>query len=280
MKQGDKVALVNCSNGRQESERNSINKLVELLNNIGLIPVMGDCIYARNGIFSGTGSERGKSLMNFYQDPEIKAIYDISGGDLANEVLPYLDYELIAGSNKMFWGYSDLTTVINAIYAKTGKASVLYQIRQLALGHMPIANCHILESSGRLFSFDYEFIQKEYMEGILVGGNIRCLLKLAGTEYFPDMTDKLLLLEAYSGDTGRITSYLNQLQQMGVFRKTAGILLGTFTQLDKEAGAGCIGELVRRYAGEEIPVARTRQIGHGADSRAVIIGERITLGKE
>ena len=26
-----------------------------------------------------------------YKDDEIKAIYDISGGDIANEILPYLD---------------------------------------------------------------------------------------------------------------------------------------------------------------------------------------------
>ena len=32
------------------------------------------------------------------------------------------------------------------------------------------------------------------MEGIVVGGNIRCLLKLAGTPYWPDMREKILLL--------------------------------------------------------------------------------------
>lgn len=69
--------------------------------------------------------------MKFYRDDEIKGIFDISGGDVANGILPYLDYEIIANTSKMFWGYSDLTTVINAIYKKTGKASVLYQIRNL-----------------------------------------------------------------------------------------------------------------------------------------------------
>ena len=72
-----------------------------------------------------------KYYMSFYKDDKIKAIFDISGGDVANGILPYLDYEQIANSEKMFWGYSDLTTVLNAIYKKTGKASVLYQIRNL-----------------------------------------------------------------------------------------------------------------------------------------------------
>lgn len=33
--------------------------------------------------------------MSFYRDPEVQAILDLSGGDLANELLPYLDYEVI-----------------------------------------------------------------------------------------------------------------------------------------------------------------------------------------
>ena len=56
--------------------------------------------------------------MNFYQDREIQMIFDISGGDIANEILPYLDFEVIAENPKPFWGYSDLTTIMNAIYAK------------------------------------------------------------------------------------------------------------------------------------------------------------------
>ena len=47
------------------------------------------------------------------------------------EVLPYLDFDIIADTDKEFWGYSDLTTIINAIYTKTQKSSVLYQIRNL-----------------------------------------------------------------------------------------------------------------------------------------------------
>lgn len=37
--------------------------------------------------FSGTGAERAAELMRFFNDPEVEEIYDISGGDLANQVL-------------------------------------------------------------------------------------------------------------------------------------------------------------------------------------------------
>ncbi len=71
--------------------------------------------------------------MRFFNDPEVEEIYDISGGDLAN-VLDGLDYAAIGKSRAVFWGYSDLTTVINAIYAQTGKSSVLYQVKNMVWG--------------------------------------------------------------------------------------------------------------------------------------------------
>ena len=61
------------------------------------------------------------------------------------------------------------------------------------------------------------------MEGIVVGGNIRCLLKLAGTEYWPNMDGKILFLEAYGGEVSQIAALFTQLEQMGVFKQVEGI---------------------------------------------------------
>ena len=206
-------------------------------------------------------SERVEALMSAYRDPDVEEIYDISGGDIANSILPYLDYELIANSNKKFWGYSDLTTIINAIYTKTGKASVLYQRRFFKE-----------EYAETLFDMKYEFLQGKEMQGILLGGNIRCLLKLAGTEYWPDMSGKILLLESYGGRVPQMVTYLNQLSQMGVFQKISGILLGTFTEMEKEGCTPSMVELVKQYAGTDIPIACTNEIGHGTNSKGIVIG--------
>ena len=116
------------------------------------------------------------------------------------------------------------------------------------------------------------------MQGIVVGGNIRCFLKLAGTEYMPDLEGKILLLESQSGSVSRIESFLCQLQQIGAFEKVAGVLLGTFTQLEQETGAQTAGRLVKKIAGKSLPVAVTADIGHGTDAKAVVIGEEMRFG--
>ena len=266
----EKVAIVACSNGLIEKQKETIEKLSELLMGINMIPILSKHIYVEKSVFSGTGKERTESLMECYRNPEIQRIYDVSGGDLANEILPYLDYEVIQKSDKQFWGYSDLTTVINAIYTKTGKSSVLYQIRNFLYDFSE-------EKRSRLFDFHCEFLQDTEMKGVLVGGNIRCLLKLAGTEYWPDMSGKVLLLEAMSGNVPKMVTALNQLKQMGVFDKINGILLGTFTEMEAECYSPSIEELVKQYAGPKVPIAKTYEIGHGLDAKAIEIGKEIHL---
>ena len=232
-----KAGIVCCSNGQPEKAAVTLEALKSYLLSAGVVPVFGDYIYQAGSVYSGTARQRAQSLLDFYRDEEIRVIFDISGGDLANEILPYLDYDLIAKSGKEFWGYSDLTTVINAIYAKTGKSSVLYQVKNLVspegqARRVAFENT-LLKGRRDLFEFSYRFLQGERLEGVLIGGNIRCLLKLAGTEYWPDMNEKILLLEALGGDVPKMAAYLSQLNQLHVFDQINGILLGTFTEMEK-----------------------------------------------
>ena len=281
MKKGDKVGIVCCSNGQKISYRDKIELLRNTLEEIGLVPVFSEYIYEKEDVFSGTAKERAEALMAFYRDEEIKAIFDISGGDVANGILPYLDFELINKSDKLFWGYSDLTTIVNAIYTKTKKKSVLYQVRNLIYTDKERQTDNftkaVFEKSEELFDFDYEFKQGDKMQGIVVGGNIRCFLKLAGTEYMPDLTDKILLLESYSGTVAKMETYLAQLKQIGAFDKVAGILLGTFTEMEETDCKPDIVTLVRGCVKEDMPIAVTKEIGHGVDSKAIVIGQEMCL---
>ena len=126
-----KIGISACSDGQFKEWKKQNEELGSILYEQGIEAVLAKHIYTKKDSFSGTDQERAEDLMRFYQDDSIDAIYDISGGDLANGVLKYLDWNVIAGANKPFWGYSDLTTIINAIFTKTGKASVLYQIKNL-----------------------------------------------------------------------------------------------------------------------------------------------------
>ena len=275
-----KVAIVGCSNGRKSSYEEKLDALKNTLLDLGLEPICSDVLFEIENVFSGTSLERANALMEMYEDNKITDIFDISGGDLANGILPYLDYDVIAKSNATFWGYSDLTTIINAIYTKTNKPSVLYQVRNLIKPEqIEIFKKTVIENKKDLYKFKYEFIQGSEMSGIVLGGNIRCLLKLAGTEYWPDFTDKVLLLESLSGKAAKMETYLCQLQQLGVFNQVKGIILGTFTEMEENECKPDIVDLVMGIVGIDMPIVRTKEIGHGIDSKAIVIGKEIELRK-
>ncbi|HIY00491.1 MAG TPA: LD-carboxypeptidase [Candidatus Blautia faecipullorum] len=277
-----KAALTACSDGLPEKSRVEMEKLRLLLQEMGIETVNSKCLYKQGGsAFSGSPEERVRELTRFYQDPEVKFIFDVSGGDSANGILPLLDYRLIRNSSKIYWGYSDLTTVINAVYAKTGKASVLYQVRNLTEEggeeQREIFRGFLSGGSRELFQFSCEFLRGNRMEGVIIGGNIRCLLKLSGTEFWPDMRGKILLLEAMRGRSPQMAACLAQLAQMGVFDQVEGVLLGTFLEMEESESRPDIEQMVLDYAGKDLPVAKTVQIGHRRDSRGVVIGGRYVL---
>lgn len=277
---GDKIGIVACSNAQLLSNKEKINELEKVLKDIGLNPIFSKFIYEKYSVFSGSGKERGEALMNFYLDKDIKAIFDISGGDLANEVLEYLDFEIIKNNPKAFFGYSDLTTIINAIYSKTGNVSYLYQIRNLIYSFKDIQKERFINSillgKDDLFNINYEFLQGNKMSGVVVGGNIRCFLKLSGTPYMPNLENKILLLESYGGEVALITTYLTQLKQMGAFKKIKGIILGTFTKMEENKVKPNIEEIVLKIVNDKnLPIIKTNEIGHGMDSKCMIIGKNI-----
>lgn len=271
------VGIVACSNAQKEKWREQNQVLIEILESTGNNVLISNCIYEKYGVFSGTGKERADELMKLFSNPDVENIYDISGGDIANEVLDELDFERIKTSAATFWGYSDLTTVINAIYSMTGKSSVLYHIRNLVQGEYQQLQRERFIHQSDLFTPAFRFIQGSSMHGIVVGGNIRCFLKLAGTRYFPDVTDKILLMESLSGRVPQMTAYLSQLRSCGVFDKISGVLLGTFSEMEANGCEPDMARLVRAFVGETMPIAKTDEIGHGYDSKAMWIGKHIAL---
>lgn len=273
----DIIGLVGCSNGREQEREKDIKRVEELLfNRFGIGVVRAMTIFETE---SRTPKQRAESLLNMYQNPEIKAIFDISGGDLANEILPYLDFEVIKAGNKPFIGYSDLTVILNAIYAKTGICGKNYQLLHLA-GNESDLQLNQFENTflkGEKTVIPYETIRVgAKMSGEVIGGNIRCLLKLAGTEYLPDPTGKIILLEAMSGDHHKIATYLAQLDQIGYLKRANGVMLGTFSEMERLGQGEEVVEMAQEYAKRYGTfLLKTPAVGHNEDAQPFPLGQKL-----
>ena len=177
-------------------------------------------------------------------------IFDVSGGDLANETLRYLDLDVYQQSHAIFHGYSDLTCVLNAL--ATYRSCVLFQIKH--------------NQNKQDLKKYLAFQSNDLYMGSGLGGNIRCFLKLAGTQYFPNLTGIPLYLESRSGNAYRIRSFFAQLEDMGVIDQIASLTLGEFTQLEAENDYDVLCTITSSYP---IPVSFHAPFGHGKHSKAV-----------
>ena len=63
---------------------------------------------------------RADDLNQMFADPNVKAIFCLSGGSGANAVLPLLDWHQVQVSPKIVMGYSAITALLNGLYAKVG----------------------------------------------------------------------------------------------------------------------------------------------------------------
>ena len=67
------------------------------------------------------------------------------------------------------------------------------------------------------------------------------------------------------------------MSQIGVFCQISGILLGTFSRMESRGLHPTVEEQLLRMIRPELPVAKTFQIGHGSDSRCLMIGDHIRI---
>jgi muramoyltetrapeptide carboxypeptidase len=284
LKNSDKIALVSCSNGLKNTTSNNIANLIKILKDMGLIPVLAHSLYEFNN-HSYSAYDRANDLLKFYKDQDIKAIFDLSGGDLANEILDYLDFNIIKNNYKPFFGYSDLTVLLNSLYSQNKTINYNYQLRNLINDNGEIQidrfKKFIINGEQDLFNFDYTFVNGNKIQGVVLGGNIRCLLKLAGTKYMPNFNNSILFLEAQGGDYNKISTYIAQLIQLGVFNSISGLILGTFTEFESKKENGKIEKLfintLKKLNIKNLPIIKTTELGHGSNSKAITIGGYINL---
>ncbi|MDK6727693.1 MULTISPECIES: LD-carboxypeptidase [Aerococcus] len=281
------IALVALSNGLSIKQKESLENLIKLLENLSLkVHYQEDALFSDSKVGAVNAKQRAEIVNQYFKNPAIDYIFDLSGGDIANETICYLDYKAIKNSSCKLFGYSDLTTVINAIYSQTGKSSVLFQVRHLvdkSSNKQFEAFTSLLKNTktnklvNKYIQKNSEFIQGSSMKGLVLGGNIRCFLKLAGTPYWPDLKGNILFLESFSGLEGRIRTYLAQLQQLAVFEEISGLILGSFTEFDSKIGRDYLLDIVKEYVNHELPLVSTESIGHQKDSLPLIIGQELSL---
>jgi muramoyltetrapeptide carboxypeptidase len=166
---------------------------------------------------------RVTDLHEAFADAEVKGILTTLGGYNSNGLLGYLDYDLIRANPKIFCGFSDITALATAIYARTGLVtysgphfSTFGMKRGIDYTIEYFERCLMREEPFEVRPADhwsddpwyedqenrdlvpnpgYEIIYEGEVEGRLLGGNLGTLCLLFGTPYMPDLEGSILLIE-------------------------------------------------------------------------------------
>ncbi|NMA95800.1 MAG: LD-carboxypeptidase [Clostridiales bacterium] len=279
---GDTVGLIACSDGIKHEDKPKIDRLIAIFKDWGLKIDIATTIYRREGFFSGPATERARELNRLFEDRDIKAIFDVSGGDAANHILDQLDFDMIKENAKPFFGLSDLSVILNSLYSMSGLETYHYYIMNLVRenGDRQQKDLYssLFQGNNDLFDFGYHWLRGSNIRGKVIGGNLRCSLKLAGTKYFPNYRERVILLESLSGRANRLTSLITQWYHLGVFHECAGIILGTFTELEEHNEFPIIKDYVLELTEHiGVPIVKTDEIGHNPDSKAIAIGKEVIL---
>ncbi len=232
LKAGDTIAISSPAGAVWEEKQ--IELFSEILKNLGFKVVFGKTLYERHGYFAGTDKLRAEELNTFFGDKKIKGIFCMKGGWGCAKLLDKIDYHIIKQNPKVLIGFSDITSLLIAITAKTG----------LITFHGPVGNSGWNEFTKEAFrsvimrnkEYAYEnnpekeeaitCINEGIAEGELVGGNLSVLCSILGSSYIPTWNNKILFLEDTKEEPYRIDRMLTQLHLNGVLQQVKGIIFG------------------------------------------------------
>ncbi|MBX3637927.1 MAG: LD-carboxypeptidase [Rubrivivax sp.] len=285
LREGDLIGLFNPSGAVYE--RAPYEQTRRALAALGLRTREAPNARARYGHMAGTPQQRADDIHALFADPEVAGLLAITGGSGANRVLPLLDYELITRHPKFLGGYSDLTALVNAVFAKTGLVTF-----HAPLGRSdwtPFSSAHFravamqaepctlpLALPGEPAAEPVVTLRGGRARGPLVGGNLAVLTSLAGTPYLPSFDGAILFLEDVNEYIYRVDRMLSTLLLGGHLARVAGVVIGGFTNCGPSEGSFgtlTLDEVFDDYfGGLGVPVFRGAPFGHVARKITLPVG--------
>jgi muramoyltetrapeptide carboxypeptidase len=120
LRPGDTIAVVSPSCPAAAFLTEEVRRGTEALERMGFQVRLMPHAKGVRGWTSGTVQERLDDLHQAFADPGVHAVLYSIGGLHSAQLLAGLDMELIAANPKVFCGYSDATSLLNAVHAATG----------------------------------------------------------------------------------------------------------------------------------------------------------------
>lgn len=245
-----------------------------------------DNLYKDTYGYLATPQERAADFNQLIADPEVELIL-FGGGEGANELLPYIDFENIKRHPKRIVSYSDGTFLLNPIWARTGLVTYYGQAPHNFLDMTWYDEKHFFEHMvydcmrEHVANSEWKVQTHGRAEGILIGGYARNFAMILGSKYMPvDYAQKYILFvedhESFGG-VDYVSAMLTHIEQDPFMDCVTGVIFGNYSGNENWQ---LLWRLQRLGEERQIPVVYCDDFGHGWNHAIMPIGRKASLDTE
>jgi muramoyltetrapeptide carboxypeptidase len=277
LKPGDTIGIIAPAS---PFDQKAFERGVEVLRSMGFEIFIPEDLFQTKGYLAGPDSHRAELVNKLFRDSSIDAIFCARGGFGSIRVLSGLDYGIIRTYPKICVGYSDISVLLSALYARC----------QLATFHGPVvsilgkATTKTIEQLYtaittddvlKIYSERGGVIRSGLARGPVAGGNLTSLCHLTGTPFQPDYSGHILMFEDRGEKSYRIDRMLTQMKLAGCFDHIAGLILGSFIDCGEMDDIFRVVDNI--FENESLPILAGFDFGHGRHNITIPLGVPATV---
>ena len=265
LKQGDEIRIIAPARSLSLLSEDLIKLAKENFEKQGFKITFSKNCKEKDMYNSSSVKSRVEDLHEAFSDKNVKAVFAVIGGFNSNQILKYLNYDLIKINPKILCGYSDITALANAITAKTGlvtysglhfstwgmKKEFEYNLEYFKKSLVEEDEFEVKpsetwsddpwykdqENRNTIKNEGFIILNKGESEGRIFGGNLCTFNLLQGTEFMPDISNSILFLEdddfVGADFDVEFDRNLQSLIHQPNFEKVKGIVIGRFQRGSK-----------------------------------------------
>lgn len=284
---GDTIAVVAPASAPKDPQK--LEAGVAYLRRLGFQVDVGRSALAPHGYLSGPDPARLAEFNDVLRRPDVQALFCVRGGYGSLRLLPDLDYDAARRHPKLIVGYSDVTALHLAFFARSGLTGISGPMVAVEWGAPDPASERLFWELARGATPDPLLgpggeplvpVRPGTAEGTLLGGNLTLVSRLVGTPYLPALDGALLFVEEVGEEPYRIDGLLAHLRLAGILDRLGGLILGGLTECEPKPDTPTLSldDVIDDYvAGLSCPIARGLVYGHFPVKNALPVGVRARL---
>jgi muramoyltetrapeptide carboxypeptidase len=278
LEKGDPIAVIAPAG---PFDHDKLRQGLKVLTALGFQVHTDKDLAVKTGYLAGSDEHRGQLLREAFENPAIKAVICARGGYGSMRLLDSIDFSALRSSSKIFIGFSDVSALLSAIYARSGLVTFhgpvvtsLGSIDQISidalLGAISSSEPTVLNTSEK-----GTVIRAGKAIAPVMAGNLATLCHLIGTPYQPDYNGHILLLEDIQEPPYKIDRMLTQFKLAGCLDNLVGLGLGFFNNCGSQED---LEDIVKNiFTGINIPILTGFQFGHGNRNVTIPVGVKATF---